>query len=152
MASTGVRRFRWSRAYGLRIVGGVVVVLAFAWVVATLSGFAAWSVFLLVVTVLVTAACLGRLIVVPPLLLEVSSEGYRLHHIRGGGVQEASWAEVATVEGGGVGGGAVMSITLNSGQVTVVPLGLLGDRGGSAEREVHDRLNAAFGYRRLGGR
>ncbi len=45
-----------------------------------------------------------------------------------------------------------MSITLSSGQVTLVPLSLLGDQGGSAEREVHDRLNAAFGYRRLGGR
>jgi hypothetical protein len=148
LASTGIRRFRWSRAHGLRIVGMVLVVLAVVWLAAALAGFAMWSVLLLVVVALAAVGCLLRLIVLPPLLLEVSSDGYRLHHVRGGGVEQARWAEVATVEGGG----EIMSITLASGEVTVVPLSLLGDQGGAAEREVHDRLNAAYGYRRLGGR
>ncbi len=152
MASQGVTRYRWSRASGLRIVGAVVVGLAVVWVVAAMSGFAGWSLVLLTLAAAITVGCVVRLIVVPPLLLEVSSDGYRLHHIRGGGVHEARWSEVESVEGGGGVRGAVMSVTLTSGQVTLVPISLLGDQGASAEREVHDRLNAAFGYRRLGGR
>jgi len=152
VASSGIRRYRWSRAYGLRIVGIIIVILAVVWVLAALAGFASWAVLLLAVVGLASLGCVVRLVVLPPLLLEVSNEGYRLHHVRGGGVQEARWADVASVEGGHSAEGAVMSITLENGDVTVVPLGLLGNRGGAAEREVHDRLNAAFGYRRLGGR
>jgi hypothetical protein len=152
VASQGVSRYRWSRAYGLRIVGAVVVVLAVAWVIAALASFATWSVALLVVAAAATLGCVFRLLVVPPLLLEVSNEGYHVHHIRGGGVQVARWSEVAAVEGGSGARGAVMSITLSNGRVTVVPTALLGDQSVLAEREVHDRLNAAFGYRRLGGR
>jgi hypothetical protein len=152
MASSGVRRFRWSRAYGLRVVGGSMVVLAVVWLVAALSGFTTWSLVALLVTAMLVLGVLVRLLVVPPLLLEVSNDGYRLHHVRGGGPKQARWSEVSAVEGGVGVNGAVMAITLSSGLVTLVPLTLLGSDGGAAEREVHDRLNAAYGYRRLGGR
>lgn len=152
MASSGVRRFRWSRAHGLRLIGVAFVLLALAWLVAALSGFAGWALVVLVLLALAVLGGLVRFVLVPPLLLEVTNEGYRLHHIRGGGAERASWSEVAAVEGGIGSTGAVMSITLTSGLVTVVPLAILGADGIAAEREVHDRLNAAFGYRRLGDR
>jgi hypothetical protein len=152
MASSGVRRFRWSRAYGLRLVGAAVVGLALVWVVAAVAGFATWSLVLLLFIGLLVLALGVRFLVAPPVLLEVSNEGYRMRYVRGGGPKQARWAEVSSVEGGVGSTGAVMSITLASGLVTVVPLGLLGLEGVAAEREVHDRLNAAFGYRRLGGR
>jgi hypothetical protein len=150
VASQGSSRYRWSRAYGLRIVGALVTVLAVAWVVAVLVGFAGWSLTLLAVAALVTVGCVVRLVVVPPVLLEVSSEGYGLHHIRGGGVQRARWSEVAAVDAGSGAGGPVMSISLRDGRATLVPLSLLGGQAVTAERDVHDRLNSAFGYRRLG--
>ncbi len=150
MRSSDVRRYRWSRAHGLRILGMVVVLLGAAWLLAALTGFAAWSLVVLAVVALVALGGLLRLIVVPPLLLEVSADGYRVHNLRGGGVRQARWSEVDAVEGGGGAEGAVMAITLRSGLVTQVPLGLLGEQANTAEREVHDRLNAAYGYRRLG--
>jgi len=152
MTSPDLRRYRWSRAYGLRILGVSVVLLAVVWLLAALSGFQSWSLVGLAVAAVIAVGCLVRLVVLPPLLLEVSSDGYRLHHVRGGGVRQARWSEVRSVEGGGGAEGAVMSITLENGRATLVPLVLLGAQGAAAEREFHDRLNAAFGYRRLGER
>ena len=152
MTSPDLRRYRWSRAYGLRILGLSVVLLAVVWLLAALSGFQSWSLVVMAVAALIAVGCLVRLVVLPPLLLEVSSDGYRLHHVRGGGVRQARWSEVRSVEGGSGAEGAVMSITLENGRATLVPLVLLGAQGAAAEREFHDRLNAAFGYRRLGER
>ena len=80
----------------------------------------------------------------------LESHGYRVRNVRGRGVAEASWSEVETVTGGPGTEGAVMQITLRGGRSSVVPLVLLGPQAVVAEREIHERLNAAFGYRRLG--
>ena len=147
-----VTRYRWSRAYGLRFLGGATIVLAVLWVVAALSGFAAWSLVVLAVAVLAVLACLIRFVSVPPVLLEVSSEGYRVTNVRGSGVAAAAWGEVEAVTAGRpAGSGRVMVIQLTGGRSSVVPLGLLGHRAVVAEREMHTRLNSAFGYRRLSG-
>ncbi|MEJ7629541.1 MAG: hypothetical protein WKF54_08115 [Nocardioidaceae bacterium] len=150
MRTPDIRRYRWSRAYGLRFLGVSLMVLAVAWLVAALSGFQVWSLVLLGLVGLVVVVLLLRLVVVPPVLLEVSSAGYRLRHVRGGGVAQADWSDVASVDGGRTSAGAVMSIVLTDGGATQVPLVLLGGQGSVAERDVRDRLNAAFGYRRLG--
>jgi hypothetical protein len=144
-----VTRYRWARAYGLRFVGGAIILLAVLWVVAALSGFAWWADMLLAVAAAGTVGCLLRFVCFPPVLLEVSSHGYRLAHVRGGGEDSAGWGEVVSVATGRRSDGAVMVVTLNDGRTTSVPLTLLGPRSMAAEREMHSRLNAAFGYRRL---
>ncbi len=143
-------RFRWSRAYGLRFAGLAVILLGACWLVAALAGFATWSLVLLGVVAAVTVVCAVRLVAVPPVLLEISSHGYRVRNVRGRGAPEASWSEVETVTGGSGNEGAVMQIKLRGDRSTVIPLVLLGAQAGVAEREIHERLNAAFGYRRLG--
>jgi hypothetical protein len=144
-----VTRYRWSRAYGVRIAGVAVICLAVVWMIAALSGFAWWSELLLAVVTLAAVGCLVRFVWVPPLLLEVSSHGYRLANVRGGGVPSASWSEVESVATGRADNGLVMYVTLNDGRSTSVPVSLLGARSVAAEREMHSRLNSAFGYRRL---
>ncbi len=142
-------RYRWSRAFGLRFLAATAVVLAVLWVLAALVGFAWWSLVLVGVGAVVMVGCLLRFVLVPPLLLEVSAHGYRLRNVRGAGVTRAAWSEVDSVAGGAGVEGAVMLVTLTDGRSTTVPLVLLGHRAVEAERDMHRRLNSAFGYRRL---
>jgi hypothetical protein len=144
-----VTRYRWSRAYGLRFAGVSAICLAVLWMVAALSGFAWWSDLLLLVATIVALGCVLRFVCLPPLLLEVSSHGYRLVNVRGGGVASASWSEVEAVATGRNDSGPVMQVTLSDGRTTSVPVSLLGSRSVAAEQEMHTRLNSAFGYRRL---
>ena len=144
-----VTRFRWSRAYGLRFAGAATICLAVLWVIAAFAGFAWWSWMLLSIAFAVLVGCLIRFVWLPPVLLEVSSHGYRLVHMRGGGVPAANWSEVDSVATGRQDDGSVMVVTLTDGRTTSVPLVLLGTHTMAAEREMHRRLNSAFGYRRL---
>ena len=151
MSGRGTTCYRWSRAYGLRFVGVSAVVLGVLWMIVAVMGFPTWSLVLLGVAGAVVVVCLVRFVVVPPVLLELSVDGYRLRHVRGGGVAAAGWPEVDSVTGGAGERGSLMVVTLRAGGTTVVPLVLLGARAVPAERAVHERLNAAFGYRRLEG-
>jgi len=151
VASADETRYRWSRAYGLRIFGATVIVLAALWVLSALLGFPSWSLALLCAVGLLAILCLLRLVAFPLPLLELSGGGYRLRNMRGGGVQSAPWSEVDSVASEGSPTGAILVITLTGGRSTVVPLGMLGAEAAAAEREFHGRLNTAFGYRRLGG-
>jgi hypothetical protein len=146
-----VTRYRWSRAVGLRIAGLAAICLALFWMVAAFAGFAWWSDLLLLLATLLAIGCIVRFVCVPPLLLEVSSHGYRLVNVRGGGVPSAGWAEVESVATGRQDSSFVMQVTLSGGRSTSVPVSLLGAQSVAAEREMHSRLNAAFGYRRLHG-
>src|SRR5664279_6645614 len=76
-----VMRFRWSRAYGLRFAGLAVILLGVCWLVAALAGFPPWSLVLLGVVAAVTVVCAVRLVAVPPVLLEISSHGYRVRNV-----------------------------------------------------------------------
>ena len=156
MASHDVTLFRWSRAYGLRFFAFSVGLVALLWVLAALVGFATWALIVVVLGALVAVGCLVRLVVLPPVLLELSVDGYRMRNVRGGGVQAASWSEVESVAGGAGGGGSarrgdgpVVLVTLSGDRTTTIPVGLLGPLAIVAEREMHTRLNSAFGYRRL---
>jgi hypothetical protein len=144
-----VTRYRWSRAYGLRFAGIAISCLAVLWVVVALAGFAWWGWLLLTIGMALLAGCLVRFVWLPPVLLEVSSHGYRLLKVRGGGVPTASWADVESVATSRRESGSVMVVTLSDGRTTSVPLVLLGSQTVAAEREMHSRLNSAFGYRRL---
>ncbi|MDX6308298.1 MAG: hypothetical protein QOI06_1344 [Nocardioidaceae bacterium] len=150
MSGRGTTRYRWSRAYGLRFVGMSAVVLGVLWMIAAVLGFPRWSLVALAAAGIVVVASLVRFVVVPPVLLELSVDGYRLRHVRGGGVAAAGWTDVDSVTGGTGDQGSLMVVKLHAGGTTVVPLVLLGPQAVPAERAVHESLNAAFGYRRLG--
>ncbi len=150
MASTDETVYRWSRAFGLRIVGGAAMALAALWVLAAVLGFPAWLLVPLGVAGLIALGCLMRLVVFPLPLLELTDNGYRVRNTRGPGVAAAAWADVESIASEDAGQGMVMVIRLTDGRSSLVPLSLLGVEAQPAEKDVHERLNRAFGYRPLG--
>lgn len=106
----------------------------------------------------------------PPLVIQVRSDGFGLGRITGAGVRSAQWIDVErvdTVEGAIVitlsagspaGGGATGGAPAESppaggapgdGAQSRVPLGLLPRQAAALKADVHVRLNAAHGYRRI---
>jgi hypothetical protein len=141
--------YRLSTAHVLRVLGPLVIALGALWMVVAITeltgavrGLAA---LLTLVVVGVGAVALVR----PPRVLQLSADGYRVSLVRGAGVPRSSWPEVEAVGTQPGGTGPCLVLTLKGKQTTVVPLSLLGARSLEAQREVHERLNQAHGYRRL---
>ncbi len=146
--------YRWPRARLIRPLGFVLVVMGVVWV-AVLTGLAitghadaAPYAGLIVVSLLVALAA-GILLARPPAVLELGPEGYRLHHLRGGGSQGGRWADVVTVATDEYSAGPVLVLAGQGDQRSLVPLALLGARADEAQAEVRSRLDAAYGYRPL---
>lgn len=152
---TEASTYRWSRGSLLRLVGVVTVVLGLLWLgVGVLSGWLHAEVGGVVggVVAALTAAALATacwLIARPPRVLSLSSAGYRIWHLRGGGVPAADWSQVQSVDSRASEGGPVILVELADGRTSIVPVSLLGSRAREAQREMHERLNSAFGYRGL---
>ncbi len=81
----------------------------------------------------------------PPALITLRADGFRTGRIAGAGTRAAQWAEVEKVDT--VGGELVIGLT--GDKASRVPLGLVASQAAALERDVHLRLNAAHGYRRL---
>ncbi|MBA2772835.1 MAG: hypothetical protein H0U36_02145 [Nocardioidaceae bacterium] len=154
-ATPGTTRYRWPRPLVLRLVGMGLALLGAAWVVGAavdkLSGGGLGSTvppLALVMTVVVLGAA-AWLVSRPPMVLELSVGGYRLHHLRGGGVSSAGWRDVESAQTQDTADGPALVITLSDGRRSVVPRALLGGRAEEAAGEVRGRLDAAHGYRPL---
>ncbi|MBA2699449.1 MAG: hypothetical protein H0U61_11890 [Nocardioidaceae bacterium] len=153
--SPDTTRYRWPRPLVLRSTGVVLAAVGVVWLVG--MGYARWigdglSAPVHLVASAVTVVVLGVaiwLVSRPPLVLELSTQGYRLHHLRGGGVPNAKWREVESAQTEQTADGPALVMQLADGSRSVVPLTLLGNRTGEAKREVHERLNSAYGYRPL---
>lgn len=153
VSGTGVSTYRWSRAHVGRIVGLFAVVLGVSWLIlgaATASGSVAPKV------AAVAAGCTAAVLVLstwlllrPPSLLELSETGYRIRRLRGAGVTAADWSQVQSVQTRASTNGPAIVVDLVNGGTSTLPLSLLGLRALPAQQEMHERLNAAFGYRRL---
>lgn len=142
-------RYRLSLAHVLRLVAPFVIGVGVLWVLFSLVGALdvvgiAWG----AVTVLVALVALG-LSLRPPVVLTLSAEGYRVGFARGSGQRTAPWRDVEDVATQPVHGTACLVMSLPDARSSVVPLSLLGARAVEAQREVHERLNTAYGYRRL---
>ena len=157
-ATTDVSTYRWSRAQVLRAVGLLAVLLGLMWLVVGAvsawagAGAAVGSLLWMVaggLTALGLAVAIW-LVVRPPSVLELSPTGYRVLHLRGGGVPTAEWSDVESVHTQALAAGPAVVVELSGGRTSIVPLSLLGLRATEAQREMHNRLNTAFGYRRLG--
>ena len=74
---------------------------------------------------------------------ELSSDGYRLHNLRGGGTTEAAWSDVTSVTTGQSVAGPVMVLEGRNRPPSVVPLALLGARSSDAQDRVRAFLQTA---------
>lgn len=158
ISTTGVTTYRWSRAQVLRPVGLLAVLLGLLWlivgVVGEWRGGAAGSLLSMAAAGLTALGLMTALwfLVWPPRVLELSETGYRVVNLRGGGVPTAEWSDVESVHTQLMTAGPAIVVELWGGGTSLVPLSLLGLRATEAQREMRDRLNTAFGYRRLGDR
>ena len=103
----------------------------------------------LVVLSLVVLAVAGYLVAVPPAVLELSDQGYRIRNLRGGGTRAAAWKDVSSVTTGESVAGPVLVLEGNGRAPSVVPLELLGRRAAEAQDRVRELLDAAHGRRPL---
>jgi hypothetical protein len=147
----GSSTYRYSRVYALRVVGLALLPWAALWVLAGLAGFADWSLWVLAVSGVGVLVLGGWLLGFPPRLLTLSDAGYVVHHVRGNPTPSARWAEVDSATSTQVGGAPGVVIALADGRTSVLPLIPLGVRAMGAQREIHERLNIAHGYRPLEG-
>ncbi len=147
--------YRWPRARLIRPLGVALVLMGGTWVVVlgvvAVAGHshASGPYAVLIVGSLVVAFAASLLLARPPAVLELDSEGYRLHHLRGGGRQSARWSDVTSVSTGDSTVGAVLVFHGAGGHRSVVPLSLLGARADEVQAAVRARLNSAYGYRPL---
>jgi hypothetical protein len=154
-ASGGVSTYRWSRAAVLRLIGVAAVVLGVLWLaLGLLGGWLPGTIGSTVegVCAALTAAALAAgclLVARPPRVLELSAAGYRIWHLRGAGVHAAGWSQVEAVDTQASRDGRMIVVELSDGRTSTVPVTLLGARALEVQREMHERLNGAFGYRSL---
>ena len=82
----------------------------------------------------------------PPVLLRLDDDGYRSRTRSSGGLFTGRWLDVedVTVDDD------VLCLTITDGSIQRLPLGFVGNSRMRLLRDVHDRLNAANGYRRFG--
>ncbi|MDX6318078.1 MAG: hypothetical protein QOD35_1478 [Nocardioidaceae bacterium] len=145
----GPTSYRLDPAVLLRVAGSLLVVLGLACVVVVVTVgssplllvLAALTVLLVVVGAVATLR--------PPRILTLSDRGFRVSLVRGAGTTSASWDDVESVDSGVVRGTPAIVLALTGGRSTVVPLSLLGRRNVDAQRDIHNRLNDAYGYRHL---
>ena len=140
--------YRWPRTRLVPLLGRLVIGLGVTWIVVTVlvavldvSG-RTWYAAMAAVSLLMLGAG-GVLFTRPPAVLELSSDGYRLHNLRGGGTTEAAWSDVTSVTTGQSVAGPVMVLEGRNRPPSVVPLALLGARSSDAQDRVRAFLQTA---------
>jgi hypothetical protein len=145
----GTSSYRLDTAVVLRAVGALFVLVGLAWVAAVLMAGGSSVLLALAAVTVVLAALSVWATIRPPRVLTLSDAGFRVRLVRGARTTAAGWREVQSVSSGPVQGTSAVVLTLSGGRSTVIPVFLLGRRNVEAQREIHQRLNDAYGYRHL---
>jgi len=140
-------------AFGIRLVGGLLVLLAVVLVIATVvvavTGLpTAVLVGVTLAGILVTLA--GGWLVsrrVPAVRLHAS--GYRVRLVRGVGATSASWTDVTRAGTASPGGTPVLIISLRDGRATTIPVQVLAADREQLVRDLQAHLDAGHGLRPL---
>lgn len=136
-----------------RIMGvSLVVIGAVLALAALLVALLELSLDLLVVLVLVVLVVifgLGHLLVRRWYVLRLDDVGYRVRFVRGAGVTQARWVDVADVKAAEVAGSRCIVLNLRDGRTTTIPVEAI--EGGAARigDELRRRLNKGHGIRPL---
>ncbi len=141
--------YRLDAAVMVRVLGPLFVATGVAWVAVTLAGFASWIVVVMAIVTLVLVVASVLAVVRPPRVMTLSETGFHIFLVRGAGTTASTWLEVDSVETTTARRVPSIVMKLSGGRSTVIPLSLLGRRAVGAQREIHDRLNTAHGYRHL---
>jgi len=137
------------RAFGLQLV--VVAVLAFlAFVLTSFDGFARGVGIALAILAVLGFVSALKVLVLPPKLLTLDSDGYRAERRAGGEGFRGRWEDVSEIRAPySKGGGQVLVVEYADASQQQFPLVLVRERRTQLIRDFYDRLNTANGYRRF---
>jgi hypothetical protein len=145
--------YRWARVYVVRIVGLLAIALAVCWFalvfVTAIGSVPAWAGAAAAAGTAAVLLAGAGVLMRPPVLMALTPSGYRIRRVRGAGAASANWTSVRSVETRASWAGPAIVVELTDGSTSTLPLSLLGTRAAEAQHEMHERLNAAYGYRRL---
>jgi hypothetical protein len=140
-------------AFGVRFVGGLLVllalVLAVATVVVAVGGLP--TVVLVVVAVVGILAVLGGGWLVTRWVpaVRLGASGYRVRLVRGVGATSAAWTDVTEAGTASPGGTPVLVISLRDGRATTIPVQVLAGDREQLVRDLRAHLDAGHGLRPL---
>lgn len=153
MTSIGPSDYRLSPALGARLVGLLLVALAVLLFTTTaLVALADLTPDLLVVLAasgVVSVFALGYFLTRRAYVVRFDAEGYRVRMIRGAGVTEAAWKDVADAATGSPRGIPCVVITLRDGRTTTIPVGALAVDREQFVRDLQQHLQDGQGLRPL---
>jgi hypothetical protein len=134
--------------FGWRMIfAGVAAMLAFfSFDTGDLGRTVGW--ILLILTVSFLAAAI-KAMAIPPLVVRLDAQGFRLGRSTRSGIRRAHWTTVETAETAEGPAGIRLVFRLQSGKSAHVPLVLVARRADELQLDVHTRLNTAHGYRPL---
>ncbi len=140
--------YRWPRHRLIRPLGRLVLGLGLLWlfasVLAAATDAAGRGLYLgLGVASLLILALAAARFAVPPAVLELSEEGYRVFNVRARGAASAHWSDVTSVSTGESVAGPVLVLEGRGRAPSVVPLVLLGAQAPDAQDRVRALLEAA---------
>ncbi len=131
---------------GLALVGLLALLLVLVVTVASLPDAVLGAGLLVVLVawlaVLVAVAVLRRREVV-----RLDEVGYRVRHIRGAGVREATWKDVEDATAPTVRRDRCVLLRLRDGRTTTIPVDVLRGSADAFVRDLQDHLDAGHGYR-----
>lgn len=134
-----------------RIMGAALIViglfLAVSALVVVLLELNLDLLVVLVVLILVVIFGLGHLLVRRWYVVRFDELGYRVRFVRGAGVTQARWVDVADAKAADVAGSRCIVLNLRDGRTTTIPVDAI--EGGSARigEDLRRRLNKGHGIR-----
>ena len=153
MTSTGPSDYRLSPALGARLVGLLLVALAVLLFTTTaLVALADLPPDLLVVLAasgVVAVFGLGWFLTRRAYVVRFDTDGYRVRMIRGAGVTESGWKDVADAATGSPRGIPCVVLTLRDGRTTTIPVGTLAVDREQFVRDLQQHLQDGQGLRPL---
>jgi hypothetical protein len=137
-----------ARLMGVALVGVGVVVCVATLLVALLR------LPLVVLTGVVLLALLivvvgGFLLTRASYVVRLSEDGYRVRFVRGAGVQQGRWVDVADAVTAEVAGAPCVVLRLRDGRTTTIPVEVLAGERDAFVRDVQKHLEGGQGLRRL---
>jgi hypothetical protein len=145
-----VRRAYFARALGrTAIVTAVLVLLVTVCLAVPAPGWLTALLVVLTAVAMVVASWIAVSVMLPPTLLQLDEQGFRVSKRYSSGPRQRSWWEVQNVASQQGPQGWALIMQHDDGEYTAVPLSLAAVDPVRVEQDVRDRLNEAHGYRKL---
>lgn len=145
--------YRLAPALAARLLGLLLVVLAVVvFVLTLLTALLGWTPAVLLVGGAIGVAAVfvaGWLLTRRLEVVTLDEQGYRVRLVRGAGVTQAAWAEVAEAVTTDVGGIDCVVLRLKDGRTTSIPVAAMAADRNDFVREVRERLRRGEDLRPL---